>query len=102
MSPDVLTPLPPAAPPARRRQRRALPPGLLRRKHAARYCGAGQSTWDRWAAAGLTPASVRIGGAVLWSRHELAEWCRAGCPDRKTWAPIWGAMRAARRSGRAK
>jgi predicted DNA-binding transcriptional regulator AlpA len=88
--------------PPRKPTRRRTPPGLLRRKDAARYCGAGESTWDRWTAAGLTPAPVRIGGAVLWSRHELAEWCRAGCPDRRTWAPIWAAILTARRSGRAK
>jgi predicted DNA-binding transcriptional regulator AlpA len=74
---------------------------LLRRKAAAGYCGAGVSTWDRWTAAGLTPAPVRVGGAVLWSRAELAEWCRHGCPPRTEWAPIWSAV-VARRTGRAK
>jgi predicted DNA-binding transcriptional regulator AlpA len=83
-------------------RRRRLPPGLLRRKAAAQYCGAGISTWDRWTAAGLTPAPVKIGGAVFWSRHELAEWCRAGCPARKAWAPVWAAMLATRRTGRAR
>jgi predicted DNA-binding transcriptional regulator AlpA len=79
-------------------RRRRIPPGLLRRADAAGYCGAGVSTWDRWTAAGLTPAPVKIGGAVLWSRAELAEWCRAGCPDRPTWQPIWDAINAARRT----
>src|SRR6266545_941185 len=82
--------------------RRRVPPGLLRRKDAARYCGAGTSTWDRWASAGLTPAPVKIGGAVFWSRHELAEWCRHGCPPRAEWAPIWQTLLTARRIGRAK
>jgi predicted DNA-binding transcriptional regulator AlpA len=92
----------PIAPVVRARRCRILPPGLLRRERAARYCGAGVSTWDRWAAAGLTPASIRLGGAVLWSRHELAEWCRYGCPPRDEWTPIWQAVLIARRSGRAK
>lgn len=85
-----------------RPRRRPLPPGLLRREAAARYCGAGVSTWDRWAAAGLTPAPVRVGGAVLWSRAELAEWCRHRCPDRATWTPVWQAVVTARRTGRAR
>jgi predicted DNA-binding transcriptional regulator AlpA len=97
--PDVL----PITPPVRKdTRRRRVPPGLLRRKDAARYCGAGVSTWDRWTAAGLTPAPVRIGGAVFWSRHELAEWCRHGCPPRVEWEPIWAAFLTARRSGRTK
>jgi predicted DNA-binding transcriptional regulator AlpA len=94
LSPDL------AAAPHRRRRR--LAPGLLRRAAAARYCGAGVSTWDRWAAAGLTPAPVRIGGAVLWSRAELAAWCAHGCPRRDAWVPIWTAMLAARRARRAR
>lgn len=89
MSPDSTTP-------AAARKRRRLPPGLLRREDAAPYCGVSLPTWDRWTAAGLNPAAVKIGGAVLWSRHELAEWCRRGCPDRKTWAALWPAIRDGR------
>src|SRR5438270_3541206 len=93
---------PPAAPTANYRFRcRGLPPGLLRRAAAARYCGAGVSTWDRWSAAGLTPAPVRIGGAVLWSRHELSSWIAHGCPPRAEWAPVWQSV-VARRTGRAR
>jgi predicted DNA-binding transcriptional regulator AlpA len=93
----------PTPPPGRKNTHRGrVPMGLLRRAAAARYCGAGVSTWDRWSAAGLTPAPVRIGGAVLWSRHELAAWCRHGCPPRSEWQPLWAALRTARRSGRAK
>jgi predicted DNA-binding transcriptional regulator AlpA len=73
------------------------PPGLLRRRDAARFCSVGASTWDRWTAAGLNPAPVKIGGAVAWSRDELAEWQRHGCPSRKTWAPLWARLRDARR-----
>ena len=81
-------------------RRRRISPGLLRRQDAARYCGAGVSTWDRWTAAGLTPTPAKIGGAVLWSRQELAEWCRHGCPPRAQWSPIWAAILNTRRMGR--
>ena len=82
-------------PPARRR--RPSPRGLLRRKAAGRYCGAPESTWDKWTAAGLNPTPIRIAGSVYWSRAELAEWCRHHCPDRATWTPIWNALVTARR-----
>lgn len=98
---DVLSRPPRTAPPARNRRRRSRPPGLLRRRAAARYCAAGVSTLDRWAAAGLTPAPVRIGGAVLWSRRELAAWIAHGCPPRAEWGPVWQSV-VARRTGRAK
>jgi predicted DNA-binding transcriptional regulator AlpA len=90
------------APAARKRsKRRRVPPGLLRRPDAARYCGVGCSTWDRLAAAGLTPAPVRLAGSVAWSRRELALWIDHGCPPRAEWAALWQAL-LARRTGRAK
>jgi predicted DNA-binding transcriptional regulator AlpA len=73
---------------------------LLRRKAAARYCSAGESTWDRWTAAGLTPAPVRIGGAVYWGRDELRAWIAHGCPPRPEWSPIWNTLLTANRTGR--
>jgi len=88
--------------PVKRRRRRSPLPGLLRREAAARYCDIGESTWDRLTAAGLTPTPVRLGGAVLWSRRELAAWIDRGCPDRATWTPIWQTLVTARRTGRAK
>jgi predicted DNA-binding transcriptional regulator AlpA len=81
--------------PNRKRGRR-LAPGLLRRVAAARYCAVGVSTWDRWTAAGLVPAPVKITGVVSWSRDELAEWCRQGCPPRIEWIPLWAAIRIQR------
>src|SRR5688572_28424231 len=75
--------------PRRRTARRRVRPGLLRRPAAARFCGAGLSTWDRWTAAGLTPAPIRISGAVLWLHAELTAWCRHGCPPRAEWEPLW-------------
>jgi predicted DNA-binding transcriptional regulator AlpA len=86
-----------------RRRKNSTPPGLLRREAAARYCGGvGVSTWDRWTAAGLTPASVKLGGAVLWCRAELAEWCRHGCPPRAEWQPIWDALLHTRQTNRGR
>ncbi|QEL18613.1 helix-turn-helix transcriptional regulator [Limnoglobus roseus] len=70
-------------------KRRTCPPGLLRRDDAAAYCGVSAATWDRWTAADLNPEPRKIGGAVLWSRHELAEWCRRGCMARRQWAAVW-------------
>lgn len=95
MSPDPVTP-----PAARKRRKKRLPPGLLRRVQAARFCAVAESTWDRYTAAGKNPAPVHLGGAVGWSRRELAAWIDHGCPDRKTWAPIWAAILTARRTGR--
>lgn len=88
----------PSPAPIRKPRRRRIPPGLLRRAGAARYCAVGVSTWDRWTAAGLTPAPVKVGGAVLWSRAELAAWCRHGCPPRAEWEPVWVRLRNARPS----
>lgn len=88
--------------PARKNRRRSLPPGLLRRTQAARFCGVGASTWDRLAAAGLTPAPVKLGGSVGWSRRELTAWIDRGCPARADWSPIWSALLSARLCGRAK
>ncbi|QEL17410.1 helix-turn-helix transcriptional regulator [Limnoglobus roseus] len=70
-------------------KRRTCPPGLLRREDAAAYCGVSAPTWDRWTATGLNPQPRKIVGAVLWSRHELAEWCRRGCPPRDEWEAVW-------------
>jgi predicted DNA-binding transcriptional regulator AlpA len=88
--------IPTAPPDPRRVRRRRVAPGLLRRKDAAQYCGVGPSTWDRLVAAGMTPAAIKLGGSVCWSRHELAEWCRRGCPPRSEWEPIWAALLARR------
>ncbi len=84
----------------KRRKRRPLPPGLLRREDAARFCSLGPSTWDRLTAAGLTPAPCRVGGSVGWSRRELALWIDHHCPPRDEWAPIWQAVLTARRVAR--
>lgn len=71
---------------------RPIAPGLLRREDAAAYAGVAVATWDRWTAIGLNPEPRKIGGAVLWSRHELAEWSKRGCPPRDEWGPLWKAI----------
>lgn len=80
-----------------KRKRTLILPRMLGREEAAAFCGVGGvSTWDRYSAAGMTPAPVRLGGAVLWCRAELAEWCRRGCPPRDQWAPVWRELLARR------
>jgi predicted DNA-binding transcriptional regulator AlpA len=74
------------------------PPGLLRRVDAARFCSVGVSTWDRWTAAGWNPAPVKKGGAVLWSRDELAEWQRHRGPPRDRWSAVWQSILSTRRA----
>lgn len=39
-------------------------------------------------AGGRLPVPLRIGGAVRWRADEIADWIRAGAPDRATWAAI--------------
>lgn len=91
---EHMTPPAPVIPPAHSDRNRA--PGLLRRAAAAEFCGVGESTWDRLTAAALTPAPIHLGGAVGWSRHELALWIDHGCPPRAEWEPLWRASVARR------
>jgi predicted DNA-binding transcriptional regulator AlpA len=83
----------------RNARRRCIPPGLLRRKAAARYLDVGTSTLDRLNAAGLVPKPIRLGGSLAWPRAELAAWIAHGCPQRAEWSPLWSAI-VARRTGR--
>ena len=34
---------------------------------------------------GRIPAPIRIGGSVRWAESTIAQWLKAGAPDRKTW-----------------
>ena len=81
-----------------KRSARRVVPGLLRRTDAARFCGVGASTWDRLTAAGRTPAPIRLGGSIGWSRRELTMWIDYGCPPRAEWEPVWRTFRTARRT----
>jgi predicted DNA-binding transcriptional regulator AlpA len=78
--------------PRRNSRRLLIPPALLRRKDAAAFLGIGGSTLDRLTAAGLVPAPIKLAGSVCWSRGELAEFCRHGCPPRTEWAARWNAI----------
>ncbi len=75
------------------------PPGPGGRPAGSRrVCCVGTSTWDRLTAAGLTPAPIRLGGSVAWSRRELTVWIDYGCPPRAEWEPVWRTLRTARRT----
>jgi len=58
---------------------------LLTLPEAACLMGVGPRTFHRWAAIGRAPAGVKLSpgkrGARRWSRTELLDWIRAGCPD---------------------
>lgn len=62
----------------------SLAPALLRRTAAAKYCDRSTATWDRLVSAGKTPAPIKLGGAVMFSRSDLDAWTKLGCPDRDT------------------
>ena len=66
---------------------------LLRAQDAARFCACSRSSWDRAAAAALTPAAIRIAGVQGWSRVELREWILQGCPPRAVWSKLWPQVR---------
>jgi predicted DNA-binding transcriptional regulator AlpA len=38
----------------------------------------------RLSSCGKLPAPLRIGGSVRWAESTIAEWLKAGAPDRKT------------------
>lgn len=66
------------------------PPMLIGRMDSAHLCGVSPASWDRLTSAGKTPASLRLGGRVLWRRSDLELWISHGCPDRKTFAVLTG------------
>lgn len=37
---------------------------------------------------GKIPAPIRIGGSVRWAESTIAQWLKAGAPDRKTFEAI--------------
>ena len=73
-----------------------------RRAGVASTLSVSEETVDRWNRLGLLPAPVKVNGVLLWGARELAEWVNAGCPDRKTWAPIWASIVRARRTARGR
>jgi len=44
-------------------------------------------------ASGANPAGLRIGGARLYRRDELAAWVVADCPPRDQWQHLWQTIR---------
>jgi predicted DNA-binding transcriptional regulator AlpA len=80
------------------RPRPRLAPAGLRGPDAARYVGISPAAWTRLVAAGRTPAPIRLGGCVLWSRHDLIRWLLSGAPDRAAYqAMLDAAKRGPRR-----
>jgi len=47
----------------------------------------------RLSASGKLPAPIRIGGSVRWAENTIAEWLRAGAPDRRTFEAMSGVGR---------
>lgn len=43
-------------------------------------------------ASGKLPKPIRIGGSVRWAEGTIAQWLRAGAPDRRTFAAIQQAV----------
>ncbi len=58
-------------------------PQLLDKKAAARFCGLGVRTLERYSATGIMPRPVRIGRgprpSVRWRRDDLEAWIADGC-----------------------
>ena len=71
------------------------PAELLDKSQVGALTGLGESTVDRYRAAGLFgPADVRVGGSLRWRRTEVLAWIAHSAPsgdlmDRKTWTPVW-------------
>lgn len=53
---------------------------LVTKRDAAKICGIGTSTLDRYRCAGYFPQPVRIGTALRWRVDELMTWIEEGCP----------------------
>lgn len=55
---------------------------LLRIKEVAELCGVSAQTVRRWAARGILPPPVRIGGKDLfWRKADIVQWIRATFPS---------------------
>lgn len=68
-------------------------PGLLRNAQAAHWSGLSLSSWDRKVREGLTPAPIKLGGCVLFSRRQLELWAMWGCPSRDEFVVMFDACR---------
>lgn len=67
----------------------AEPSELLTPEQAAAFLAIGRTSLADLDARGFVPEPRRLGdgGRLLrWSRSELVEWVRAGCPNRQRWS----------------
>lgn len=68
---------------------------LLTKEEFAALLRVGESTFDRYRAAGrVGPRTMRIGGSLRWSRAEVEEWVKRPTPrgeflDADTWPTVW-------------
>ena len=75
-----------------------MPAELLDKSQVGTLTGLGESTLDRYRAAGLFgPADIRINHALRWRRAEVLAWIAHPAPsgelmDRKTWTSIWAEL----------
>jgi predicted DNA-binding transcriptional regulator AlpA len=72
----------------------AVEPLLLSAVEAASLCGVSRSHWLALHSSGRTPLPLKLGNRTLWSREELREWTKAGCPSREKWLSIKGTQNA--------
>ena len=56
---------------------------LVGKKEAARLCGIGVSTFDRYRQLGWVPQAVVLGNILRWRLSDLEDWIAAGCPREK-------------------
>ena len=73
-----------SAPP---RELQVMTPALLTAAQAAEFLGISRSHLCSLVRQGrVGPRAAKLGRCSRWSREELAEWCRAGCPPREKWS----------------
>jgi predicted DNA-binding transcriptional regulator AlpA len=70
------------------RRKRKLPRLALDAAGLAAAVGISRRSVCTLAAAGKLPASVRLGGRVVWYLPEVRAWLKAGAPDRQTWEAV--------------
>jgi len=58
---------------------------LVSAKELAKMLSLSKRQIFRLSACGKIPKPIKIGGSVRWDESEIAEFIKAGAPDRKTW-----------------
>lgn len=82
IAPSAPVPVPPPA----------VMPLVYGRRELALALGISVPTLDRLDAGGKLPGAVRVGGRKVWLREIIAEWLRAGAPERRTWEALQGGV----------